>query len=213
MAFADLRAFVAELDKQGRLRRVSAPVSRDLEIAEVTDRVSKGPTERNVALLFEKPSARTRTSSEMAVVGLGGHPIYIRPDEVGLGVRESVEDVARTLARAHPTGPIRLVVLAQETRDAQQTASAPARAPSTPGHPDPVVAAGNATLKAARFDLHGSPGYQAAGHASLQGTIASGAALVQVPADLVGAVSFLTSDDAAFMTGQTLNVDGGRVRS
>ena len=31
--------------------------------------------------------------------------------------------------------------------------------------------------------------------------------------DLVGAVSFLTSDDAAFMTGQTLNVDGGRVRS
>jgi NAD(P)-dependent dehydrogenase (short-subunit alcohol dehydrogenase family) len=36
---------------------------------------------------------------------------------------------------------------------------------------------------------------------------------VEVPADLVGAVSFLTSDDAAFMTGQTLNVDGGRVRS
>jgi NAD(P)-dependent dehydrogenase (short-subunit alcohol dehydrogenase family) len=36
---------------------------------------------------------------------------------------------------------------------------------------------------------------------------------VQVPEDLVGAVSFLTSDDAAFMTGQTLHVDGGRVRS
>jgi ornithine carbamoyltransferase len=51
-----------------------------------------------VALLFEKPSARTRTSSEMAVVGLGGHPIYIRPEEVGLGVRETVEDVACTLA-------------------------------------------------------------------------------------------------------------------
>ena len=34
---------------------------------------------------------------------------------------------------------------------------------------------------------------------------------VEVPEDLVGAVSFLTSDDAAFMTGQTLNVDGGRV--
>jgi ornithine carbamoyltransferase len=51
-----------------------------------------------VALLFEKPSARTRTSMEMAVVGLDGHPIYIRPDEVGLGVREPVADVARTLA-------------------------------------------------------------------------------------------------------------------
>ena len=36
---------------------------------------------------------------------------------------------------------------------------------------------------------------------------------VEVPEDLVGAVSFLTSDDAAFVTGQTLNVDGGRVRS
>jgi NAD(P)-dependent dehydrogenase (short-subunit alcohol dehydrogenase family) len=36
---------------------------------------------------------------------------------------------------------------------------------------------------------------------------------VEVPADLVGAVSFLTSDDSAFMTGQTLHVDGGRVRS
>jgi len=36
---------------------------------------------------------------------------------------------------------------------------------------------------------------------------------VEVPEDLVGAVSFLTSDDSAFMTGQTLNVDGGRVRS
>jgi ornithine carbamoyltransferase len=53
---------------------------------------------QGVALLFEKPSARTRTSSEMAVVGLGGHPVYIRPEEVGLGVRETVEDVARTLA-------------------------------------------------------------------------------------------------------------------
>jgi ornithine carbamoyltransferase len=51
-----------------------------------------------VALLFEKPSARTRMSTEMAVVGLGGHPIYIRPEEVGLGVRESVADVARTMA-------------------------------------------------------------------------------------------------------------------
>ena len=35
----------------------------------------------------------------------------------------------------------------------------------------------------------------------------------EVPDDLVGVLSFLTSDDAAFMTGQTLNVDGGRVRS
>jgi 4-hydroxy-3-polyprenylbenzoate decarboxylase len=54
MAFADLREFIAHLDKHGRLRRVTAAVSRDLEIAEITDRVSKGPAARNVALLFER---------------------------------------------------------------------------------------------------------------------------------------------------------------
>ncbi|MGH9225811.1 MAG: ornithine carbamoyltransferase [Acidimicrobiales bacterium] len=51
-----------------------------------------------VALLFEKPSNRTRTSMEMAVVQLGGHPIYIRPDEVGIDTREPAEDVARVLS-------------------------------------------------------------------------------------------------------------------
>ncbi len=56
---------------------------------------------QGVALVFEKPSARTRNSSEMAVVDLGGHPIYIQGPEVGLDTRESVEDVARTLACYH----------------------------------------------------------------------------------------------------------------
>jgi ornithine carbamoyltransferase len=54
-----------------------------------------------VALLFEKPSARTRNSTEMAVVDLGGHPVYIQGAEVGLDVRETAEDVARTLACYH----------------------------------------------------------------------------------------------------------------
>jgi ornithine carbamoyltransferase len=54
-----------------------------------------------VALLFEKPSARTRNSTEMAVDGLGGHPVYIQGTEVGLDTRESAEDVARTLGCYH----------------------------------------------------------------------------------------------------------------
>jgi ornithine carbamoyltransferase len=54
-----------------------------------------------VALLFEKPSARTRNSSEMAVFGLGGHPVYIQATEVGLDTRESAEDIARTLGCYH----------------------------------------------------------------------------------------------------------------
>jgi ornithine carbamoyltransferase len=53
---------------------------------------------KGVAALFEKPSARTRISIEMAVATLGGHPIYVRPEEVGLDTRETVEDVARTMA-------------------------------------------------------------------------------------------------------------------
>jgi ornithine carbamoyltransferase len=56
---------------------------------------------RGVALLFEKPSARTRNATEMAVVQLGGHPVTMRGEEVGLDQRESTEDVTRTLACFH----------------------------------------------------------------------------------------------------------------
>lgn len=56
---------------------------------------------KGVALYFQKPSARTRNSMEMATVQLGGHPVYIRKDEIDPGVRESPEDVAHTLACYH----------------------------------------------------------------------------------------------------------------
>ena len=54
-----------------------------------------------VALVFEKPSARTRSSAELAVVALGGHPVYVQGVEVGIDVRETAEDVARTLSCYH----------------------------------------------------------------------------------------------------------------
>lgn len=54
-----------------------------------------------VALIFEKQSARTRHSSEAAVVQLGGHPVYTRGEEVGMDERESVEDVTRVLSGYH----------------------------------------------------------------------------------------------------------------
>jgi 4-hydroxy-3-polyprenylbenzoate decarboxylase len=54
LAFTDLREFVARLEALGRLRRITAAVSRDLEITEIVDRVSKSPREANVALLFER---------------------------------------------------------------------------------------------------------------------------------------------------------------
>jgi ornithine carbamoyltransferase len=56
---------------------------------------------KGVALVFQKPSARTRNSMEIAVVQLGGHPVYIQKEEVGLGSRETAEDVARTLSCYH----------------------------------------------------------------------------------------------------------------
>jgi ornithine carbamoyltransferase len=54
-----------------------------------------------VALIFEKPSNRTRHSMEMAVVQLGGHPVYTRGEEVGLDVRESVEDISHVMSGYH----------------------------------------------------------------------------------------------------------------
>ena len=56
---------------------------------------------KGVALYFEKPSARTRNSMELAAAQLGGHPVYLQPAELGIGTRESVEDVTRTLACYH----------------------------------------------------------------------------------------------------------------
>jgi ornithine carbamoyltransferase len=54
---------------------------------------------KTLALLFEKPSLRTRVSFQMAMYQLGGHSIYLSPEEVGLGKREAVGDVARVLSR------------------------------------------------------------------------------------------------------------------
>jgi len=56
---------------------------------------------KGVALIFEKPSNRTRHSMEMAVVQLGGHPVYTRGEEVGMDVRESVEDITHVMSGYH----------------------------------------------------------------------------------------------------------------
>ena len=56
-------------------------------------------SKKTLALLFEKPSLRTRVSFEVAMRQLGGECIYLSPAEVGMGKRESVADVARVLSR------------------------------------------------------------------------------------------------------------------
>ena len=73
------------------------------EILALSERTDLGAplAGKGIALVFQKPSARTRNSMEMASVQLGGHPVYIQKEEVGLRTRESAEDVARTLACYH----------------------------------------------------------------------------------------------------------------
>ena len=51
-------------------------------------------------MLFEKPSLRTRLSFQVAMTDLGGHPIYVKPEDIGgIGKREPVKDIARVLSR------------------------------------------------------------------------------------------------------------------
>ncbi len=56
-------------------------------------------SEKVLVLMFEKPSLRTRVSFEVAMRQLGGHCLYLSPDEVRMGKRESVSDVAQVLSR------------------------------------------------------------------------------------------------------------------
>ena len=81
------------LDGLQRVLDLSAAVKRDKDAFATALAGSK------VGLFFEKPSTRTRVSCEVGTIELGGHPIVLKQDEVGLGKREAVEDVARTLDR------------------------------------------------------------------------------------------------------------------
>jgi ornithine carbamoyltransferase len=76
------------------------------EIFNLTDKIKKDKagfanvlTGKTLALIFQKPSNRTRVSFEVGMFELGGYSIYLGPDEINLGVRESIKDVAKTLSR------------------------------------------------------------------------------------------------------------------
>jgi ornithine carbamoyltransferase len=55
---------------------------------------------KTLAMIFQKPSLRTRITFETGMAQLGGHAIYLAPSDIGIGERESVKDVARNLSRS-----------------------------------------------------------------------------------------------------------------
>src|SRR5712671_6656958 len=68
----------------------------ELKAAPLSSRALEG---RSVALVFEKPSTRTRISFDVGVAELGGHPVVLRGDEMQLSRGESIGDTARVLSR------------------------------------------------------------------------------------------------------------------
>lgn len=85
---------------------------KDLNVQEIeeifafTDKLKKDKQKysaslkgKTLALIFQKPSNRTRVSFAVGIFELGGHSIYLGPDEINLGIREAIKDVAMTLSR------------------------------------------------------------------------------------------------------------------
>lgn len=79
---------------------------------------------KTLAMIFEKPSLRTRLSFETAMTELGGRSIFVRGEEVGMGVREPVRDVARVLSR-YVQGIMARVFLHQSIVDLAKHGSVP----------------------------------------------------------------------------------------
>ncbi len=81
--------------------------TQDIEgIFDLADKLKKDKTKfsrvlagKTLVLLFQKPSNRTRVSFEVGMYQLGGNSIYLGPNEINLGVRESIQDVSKTLSR------------------------------------------------------------------------------------------------------------------
>ena len=85
---------------------------KDLSLADINDifklachlkknkkKFAKTLVGKSLALIFQKPSNRTRVSFEVGMYQLGGNSFYLAPQEISLGVRESIKDVAKTLSR------------------------------------------------------------------------------------------------------------------
>lgn len=64
--------------------------------------------DRSLAMIFAKPSARTRVSFETGFEWMGGHALYLGPNDIGLGKREAIKDIARVFSRYNDIIMVRL---------------------------------------------------------------------------------------------------------
>jgi len=90
LSLADLTR--AELEE---ILHLAATLKRDLKAGKRPPLLAG----KSLAMIFEKPSLRTRVTFEVGMTQLGGYPIYLTPKDIQLGERESVADVARNLER------------------------------------------------------------------------------------------------------------------
>jgi ornithine carbamoyltransferase len=90
LSLADLTR--AELEE---ILHLAATLKRDLKAGKRPPLLAG----KSLAMIFEKPSLRTRVTFEVGIAQLGGYPIYLTPRDIQLGERESVADVARNLDR------------------------------------------------------------------------------------------------------------------
>ncbi|HLG29258.1 MAG TPA: ornithine carbamoyltransferase [Candidatus Brocadiales bacterium] len=73
--------------------------TRQLKEACTRGKTDSSLSGKSLGMIFDKPSMRTRVSFEVAMTQLGGHAIYLTPQDINIGKRESIKDVARVLSR------------------------------------------------------------------------------------------------------------------
>ncbi len=134
--------------------QVEGVLQRAVQVKAERERYRHALAGRTLALIFEKPSLRTRVTFEVGILELGGHPVYLSPSDIRLGQRESVHDVAHNLERMVSAVAAR-TLLHSTVEELAQHASVPViNALSDRFHPCQALA-DYLTLREARGGLKG----------------------------------------------------------